>query len=106
MIVDLLVPPQALSCGIEEVLEAYRHTVAECETVATSDVTLPLLSITNLLSQYHLLFPALLRLCSEVESRGLVGGPLLALLESTAVSGIPIVQVTVTRLLWHCRRVM
>ncbi|EFC50803.1 predicted protein [Naegleria gruberi] len=106
----------AFKQGLQEILEGYLRilTKAEQEFCVFEDDSesetiqniMPLTYLKQLLRDYEIIFPKLLDIIQQVESENLIGARLLDFLHNSTFSGIPIIEATITKLLFHCNVVL
>ncbi|KAJ8749569.1 hypothetical protein K2173_026218 [Erythroxylum novogranatense] len=97
---------RAIANGIIEILSVYRSAVLQIEQKLLSD-TLPILNtLTQGLNKFFVLLPPLYELVLEIERDDIRGGQLLNLLHKRCHCGVPELQTSIQRLLWHGHQVM
>ena len=92
--------------GLEEVLNDYRHQIADLEQEFIQDVSTPLSSILRTLSSYQLILPHLSKLVIEIDEGHLYGGPLLDILYKHSCTGIPVYKGCIERIRRRCHVVL
>ncbi|KAF0976928.1 hypothetical protein FDP41_004223 [Naegleria fowleri] len=67
---------------------------------------MPLTYLKQLLRDYEIIFPNLLDIVKQVQAENLSGAKLLDFLYNATFSGIPIIEASINRLLYHCNVVL
>ncbi|KAG2388301.1 hypothetical protein C9374_000465 [Naegleria lovaniensis] len=67
---------------------------------------MPLTYLKQLLRDYEIIFPHLLDIVKQVQAENLSGAKLLDFLYNSTFSGIPIIEASINRLLYHCNVVL
>ncbi len=101
---------RALCAGLEEVLDRYRQSLLRAEQEILQDPSFPLSRLQLMLHEFFVVFPPVTSLVDSVVGslgvNALHGGEILNALHRKSVVGIPLIQHTMQRLLFHCHRVL
>ncbi|KAG0001984.1 hypothetical protein BGZ79_003835 [Entomortierella chlamydospora] len=107
---------RAIAYALERKLRDYRQVIVQTEAAILSGQdnlggVIPLASISARFAPFHLVFPAISNLISDVDSAALsdepfTGGRLINLLQDRAASGVAILEEWMTELLQGCCAVM
>jgi len=83
------------SCSEADISDSYNRTTI-----------MPLTYLKQLLRDYEIIFPKLLDIAKQIQKENLTGATLLDFLYGATFSGIPIIEASVQRLLYHCNVVL
>ncbi|KAG8181727.1 hypothetical protein JTE90_028266 [Oedothorax gibbosus] len=96
---------QSLCCGLEIVLNVYQEDLVEMEKEILKDPFLPLTHFLKL-EKYSSLFQVLCDIVAEIVKEKVHGCRILDLLFNHSNSGIPLVEVSMNKIMQHCHAVL
>ncbi|KAL9650924.1 hypothetical protein ABK040_015027 [Willaertia magna] len=107
---------KGLCQGLNEILESYIHTIIKLEQEYclkeeeeennNDTIIMPLTYLKQLLRDYEIIFPKLMEIINQIKFENLRGALLLDFLYNMTLSGIPIVESCIQRLLFHCNVIL
>eukprot|EP01028_Stygiella_incarcerata_P005405 TRINITY_DN2285_c0_g1_i2.p2 TRINITY_DN2285_c0_g1~~TRINITY_DN2285_c0_g1_i2.p2 ORF type:complete len:466 (-),score=135.08 TRINITY_DN2285_c0_g1_i2:1110-2507(-) len=95
----------ALCVGVDEFLESYRRQLVQVEEEFAHDALLSFPRLNHLLSSHFILLHSISNIVNAVRSQRMTGGKLLSFLQKRSLSGNPLEEKAMKRLLFHIRSV-
>uniref|UniRef100_T1IZF1 Gamma-tubulin complex component n=1 Tax=Strigamia maritima TaxID=126957 RepID=T1IZF1_STRMM len=97
---------KAFCRGLDLVLDPYRQLILEIQSEMLKNPHLPISYLQKSLEEYHLLFPALVRLIEDIKKKNLHGCNILDALHEHKASGMPCVRAAVKIVMKTCHSVL